>query len=107
MRPQELWTRSLTESRLQTVVVSAGVADAVARRERLQVAMFVHVLLVDLQDVVVDIHDCERDGNPVRPERLELKGGHRAKGVLDQDLIDGKVYLFPGNEITLSQVSTQ
>src|ERR671910_2342932 len=46
--------------------------------------MLVHVLLVDLQDVVVDIHDSERDGNPVRPERLELEGGHRAKGVLDQ-----------------------
>src|ERR687898_1175571 len=46
--------------------------------------MLVHVLLVDLQDVVVDIHDSERDGNPVRPKRLELEGGHRAKGVLDQ-----------------------
>ena len=69
--------------------------------------MLVHVLLVDLQDVVVDIHDSERDGNPVRPKRLELEGGHRARGVLDQDLIDGKVYLFPGNEITLCQVSAQ
>jgi hypothetical protein len=69
--------------------------------------MLVHVLVVDLQDVVVDIHDSERDGNQLRPKRLELKGGHRAKGVLDQYLIDGKVYLFPGNEITLSQVSAQ
>jgi hypothetical protein len=65
------------------------------------VQMLTVLLLVDLQDVVVDIHDCELDGNPVRPERLELEGGHRAKGVLDQYLIDGKVYLFPGNEITL------
>ena len=48
--------------------------------------MFVHVLVVDLQDVVVDIHDCERDANPVRPERLELEGGHRAKGVLEHSL---------------------
>src|ERR687898_867280 len=46
--------------------------------------MLVHVLLVDLQDVVVDIHDSERDGNPVRAKRLELEVGHRAKGVLDQ-----------------------
>jgi hypothetical protein len=30
---------------------------------------------------------------------------HRAKGVLDQDLIDGKVYLFPGNEITFTVVA--
>ena len=88
-------------------VAGAGVADAVARRERLQIAMLVHVLLVDLQDVVIDIHDCERDANPVRPERLELEGGHGAKGVLDQDLIDGKVYLLPGNAITLCQVSAQ
>jgi hypothetical protein len=69
--------------------------------------MLVHVLVVDLQDVVVDIHDSERDGNSVRLKRLELKGGHRAKGVLDQYLIDGKVYLFSGNEITLCQVSAQ
>ena len=41
--------------------------------------MLVHVLVVDLQDVVVDIHDSERDGNPVRPKRLELEGGHRAR----------------------------
>ena len=80
-------------------VAGAGVADAVARRERLQEAMFVHVLVVDLQDVVIDVHDRERDGDPVRPERLELEGGHGASGVLDQDLVHGKIHLLPGDEI--------
>jgi hypothetical protein len=73
----------------------------------LQVAVLVHVLVVDLQDVVVYVHNRERDVDVVRFERLELEGGYGAGGVLDQDLVHGEVYLLPGNEVALRQVSTQ
>jgi len=56
-----------------------------------QEAVLVHVFVIDLQDVVVDVHDRERDVDALRPERLELEGGHGAGGVLDQDLADYEV----------------
>lgn len=85
-------------------VAGPGVQDAVARRERLQVAVLVHVLIVDLQDVVVDVHDRERHGDAVRPERLELEGGHGTGGVLYQDLVHRQVHLLFGREFSCDQV---
>ncbi len=58
-----------------------------AGRERPEVAVLIHVLVVDLEDVVVDVHHRERDPDTVNPERFELEGRHGARGVLDQDLI--------------------
>ncbi len=81
---------------MRDAVAGAGVADAVARRERPQVAVLVHVLVVDLQDVVVHVHDRDRDGDAIRPERLELEDGHGAGGVLYQDLAHRKVHLLAG-----------
>jgi hypothetical protein len=66
--------------------------------------MLVHVLVVDLQDVVVYVHDRERDGRPLCRERLELEGGHGAGGVFDQDLVYGEVDLFAGNEVARGQM---
>ena len=52
--------------------------------------MVVHVALVDLEHVVVDVDDRERHGRALGAELLELQRGHRAGGVLDQDLVDAQ-----------------
>ncbi|GAC1618746.1 MAG: hypothetical protein NVS4B5_10090 [Vulcanimicrobiaceae bacterium] len=63
--------------------------EAVARAERLQVAVVVHVALVDLQDVMIDVHDGERNADAIDPELLELQRAHDARRVFDQRLIAG------------------
>src|SRR5215208_2482124 len=80
-------------------VAGAGVLDAVVGRERLQEAMLVHVLVVDLQDVVINVHHHEGDGDVICSERLELESGHGPSGVLDQDLVHGEIHLLPGDEV--------
>ena len=89
---------------VRDAIAGAGVEDAVASTERLQVAVLVHVLVVDLQDVVVDVHHRQRDGDPICSKRFELEGGHGAGGVLDQDLVDVEVDLLPGNEVAPQQI---
>src|SRR5215216_5440364 len=88
-------------------VAGSGIEDAVAGTERLQEAVLVHVLVVDLQDVVVDVHHRERDGAPLHLQRLELEGGHGAGGVLDQDLVGFELDLLPRNEVTPREMAAQ
>jgi hypothetical protein len=92
---------------VRDAVARARVTDTVARRKRLQVAVFVHVLVVDLQDVVVYVHHRERDVDAVRLKCLELERGHRARGVLDKYLVHGEVYLLARNEIASQQVGAK
>ena len=58
--------------------------------------MGLHVARVELQHVVIDVHDRERHGAAVDPERLELQRAHGPGGVLDQDLVDPELELVPG-----------
>ena len=53
---------------------------------------------------MVDVHYRERYRQPISSQRLELEGGHGAGGVLDQDLVYGKIYLLPGDELTHRKV---
>ena len=71
-------------------VAGLGVLDAVPAAERLQVVVVVHVALVDLEHVVVDVDDRQRDGRALDAELLELQRGHRARRVLDQHLVDAQ-----------------
>ncbi len=90
---------------VRDAVSGAGVVDAVARRERLQEAVLVHVLVVDLQHVVVDVHNRERDVDTLYLQSLELECGHGPGCVLDQDLVHGQVYLLAGDEVPGRQVT--
>ena len=53
---------------------------------------------------MVHVHDRERDLDAVRPQLLELEGGHGAGGVLYEDLVHGEVDLLPGDELARRQV---
>jgi hypothetical protein len=69
-----------------------------------------HVLVVDLQHVVVDVHHGERHPDPeitdlVRAEHLELHRAHRPGGVLDQDLVDRDRDVAAGHQLAPDEVS--
>jgi hypothetical protein len=66
-----------------------------------------HVLVVDLQDVVVDVHHREGYRDVVRAEHLVLHRAHGPGGVLDQDLIDGDGDVAAGHEFARGQVRPQ
>ncbi len=55
--------------------------------------MVLGVLVVELQRVVVDVRD-RRDGDAVEAEPLELEAGHRARSVLEEDLVDAQLDLL-------------
>jgi hypothetical protein len=88
-------------------VAGAGIVDSVAGRERLQVAVLIHVLVVGLQDVVVHVNHRERNLDALGPQTLELQGGHRARGVLDEDLIYFKVNVLSGDEFARRKVACE
>ena len=89
------------------------VADAVSgprepgpvlRRHRLQEAVVVRVLEVDLEDVVVDVDDRRLDLDALVAEELELHHRHRPGGVLGERLVDGDRDLVPGDELPADEV---
>ena len=55
--------------------------------------MVLRVLVVELEHVVVDVRD-RRDGDAVEAEPLELEAGHRARRVLEEDLVDAQLDLL-------------
>lgn len=90
--------------------------DTVARRrepqpvpvgEGTQIAMILHVLVVDLEDVVVGVDDAQRNRNRLRVEHLELEGGHGGRGVLQQDLVDGDTDVSARGELAINMVLSQ
>jgi hypothetical protein len=68
-------------------VPGAREVQPVLPRERLQHAVVVGVLVVELDDVVIDVLDRALDLGPRLAELLELHQRHRAGGVLEQRLI--------------------
>src|SRR5918998_998061 len=62
--------------------------------ERLQKAVVIGVLEVELDYVVVHVLDGEGHLDPVNPHPLELQAGHRAGRVLQQRLIYPQAHLF-------------
>ncbi len=69
-------------------VAGAREADAVAARDRQEVAVVVGVLEAGLEGVVVDIADRELGGEAFDAHGLELEIGHRPRRVLRQGLVD-------------------
>ena len=81
-------------------------------RERLQVAVRLHVSRIELKGVVVDVHDRERHFAAIDLERLELEAAHGSGDILDQDLVDGEVDLLArrqrsSDEVRLEQLARQ
>ena len=66
--------------------------------------MVLHVLVVDLEDVVVDVHDRQWHRDLAGAELLELHAGHGPGGVLDEDLVDDDGDVLAGLERALGQV---
>jgi hypothetical protein len=85
-------------------VPGAGEPGAVFRRYRLQEAVVVRVLEVDLKDVVVDVDHGGLDLHALDSEELELHHRHRPGGVLRKRLIDAQPDLGAGNELPPDEV---
>jgi hypothetical protein len=93
-------------------VAGRRVPDAEPAAEALQVLVVLHVLVVDLQHVVVDVLDGERDSDVVNAEHLELHRGHGPGGVLDEDLVDregqrGTGFQLARDEVVAEQLAGQ
>ena len=92
------------------------VADAVARPrvvqavlagQRLEHPVVVRVLEVELDDVVVHVLDRPLDLHPRHLELLELHQRHRARGVLEQRLVDAQGDRLTGRQLALDEVLAQ
>ncbi|HEX2025092.1 MAG TPA: hypothetical protein VHH92_01720 [Actinomycetota bacterium] len=69
--------------------------------------MVVGVLVVELDHVVVDVLDHQRDLDPVLLELLELHPGHGPGGVLEEDLVDAVGDDLAGLELPLDQMGLE
>jgi hypothetical protein len=72
--------------------------------ERLQHAVVVGVLVVELDDVVVHVLDRSLDLHPRHVQLLELHQRHRAGGVLKQGLVDPQRDRRAGFQLSVGQV---
>ena len=88
-------------------VARARVVDPVLARDRLQHAVVVGVLEVQLDHVVVDVLHRPVHPNPRDAELLELHAGHRAGGVLEQGLVDAQGDRLARRQLALHQVLGQ
>src|SRR6266581_4366023 len=78
---------------VRDAVAGTRVEGAVPLGPAPQVRVVLGVLVVDLKDVVVDVGDgWNRD--PIEAELLELEARHRARRVLEQDLVDEELDLL-------------
>ena len=71
---------------------------------RLQEAVVVRVLEIDLEDVVVDVDDGRLDADAILAEQLELHHRHRPGGVLRERLVDAKPDLAAGSQVAAFEV---
>jgi hypothetical protein len=85
-------------------VARPGEPGTVLRSHRLEEAVVVRILEVDLQDVVVDVDDRGLDLHPLHAEELELHHRHRPGRVLRQCLVHAQADLRPGRELAANEV---
>src|SRR5436309_15600615 len=81
--------------------------DAVLAGCRLQVEVVLHVLRLDVQDVVVGIAGGDSAADAGDTHRLKMEKGLCGGEVLGQDLIDPDADLFPGNQAAFGEVCFQ
>src|SRR2546430_10057479 len=81
--------------------------DAVLAGCRLQVEVVLHVLGLDVQDVVVGIAGGDSAADAGDTHRLKMQKGLCGSEVLGQDLIDPDADLFPGNQAAFGEVGLQ
>src|SRR2546423_600942 len=77
---------------------------AVLGGHRLQEAMVVRILEIDLENVVVDVDDGRLDAYALLAEELELHHRHRPRRVLRERLVDAEPDLLAGNELSALEV---
>jgi hypothetical protein len=85
-------------------VAGTGEPGAVLGCHRLEEAVVVRVLEVDLKDVVVDIDDRGLDLNALDFEELELHQRHRPGRVLGERLVDAQPDLRARDELSADEV---
>ena len=81
--------------------------DAVLAGCRLQVEVVLHVLRLDVQDVVVGVAGGDSAADAGDTHRLKMQKGLCGGEVLGQDLIDPDADLFPGNQAAFGEVGFQ
>ena len=79
-------------------VARAGEVKPVLRRDRLEVAVVVHVLEVSLERVVVDVRDGKLRLHARNPDCLELEVRHRTRRVLGERLVDFQRDVLPARD---------
>jgi len=77
-------------------VAGFGKEDAASRGKGLQESVVVGILKSGLKHIVVHIADRELSPDPRNPQRLKLKAGHRARGILREGLVNGNGDVFMG-----------
>src|SRR5213078_3777566 len=96
--PQQELSRpgeSLEMKVMRDAVARSRIEQPVAPGETAQVRVILRVLVVELKNVVVDVRD-RRYGDSLEAESLELETGHRARRVLEQDLVDAELDVLLG-----------
>src|SRR5437870_8311665 len=78
--------------------------DAVLAGRRLQVEMVLHVLGLDVQDVVVGVAGGDPAADAGDAHRLEMQKGLRGGEILSQDLVDPDANLFSSDEAAFDEV---
>jgi hypothetical protein len=85
-------------------VAGLGVVHTVFGGKPLQKEVIVRVLMIELDNVVVYILNCQGNLNPVYAYLLQLQAGHRAGGVLEEGLIYLEAYLLARLEAAILHV---
>jgi hypothetical protein len=81
--------------------------QAVLARQRLQHAVIVGVLVVELDDVVIDVLDRTVDLDARLAQLLELHQGHGSRGVLKQRLVHAERDRTAWFELAVGQVRSE